>query len=79
MHSVGGPFFLHGRKVYKYVLSVVDVASQYKEAESLTLKDSVEDTKAFPMIQRSPLTWPEMPSKPVPYSLRDGQKTWLCL
>ena len=50
-----------GRKMYKYALTVVDVASRYKEAESLTLKDSAEVAKAFQSIyRRSPLTWPQM-------------------
>jgi len=50
-----------GRKVYKYVLTVVDVASRYKEAEPLTSKDSAEVAKAFQTIyRRSPLTWPQM-------------------
>ena len=38
---------LHERKVYKYALTVVDVASRYKEAEPLTSKDSSEVAKAF--------------------------------
>ena len=50
-----------GRKVYKYALTVVDVASRYKEAEPLTSKSSDEVAKAFQTIyKRSPLTWPEM-------------------
>ena len=49
-----------GRKVYKYALTVVDVASRYK-AEPLTSKDSAEVAKAFQSIyRRSPLTWPQM-------------------
>ena len=36
-----------GRKIYKYALTVVDVASRYKEAEPLTSKDSAEVVKAF--------------------------------
>ena len=45
-----------GRKVYKYALTVVDVASRYKEAEPLTSKDS----KAFQTIyRRSALKWPQ--------------------
>ena len=39
-----------GRKIYKYVLTVVDVASRYKEAEPLTSKDSNEVAKAFQSI-----------------------------
>ncbi len=31
-----------GRKIYKYALTVVDIASRYKEAEPLTSKDSGE-------------------------------------
>ena len=50
-----------GRKVFKYALTVVDVASRYKEAEPLTSKNSDEVAKAFLTIyKRSPLTWPEM-------------------
>ena len=51
----------HGRKVYKYALTVVEVASRYKEAEPLTSKESAEVAKAFQLIyRRSPLTWPQM-------------------
>ena len=35
------------RKIYKYALTVVDIASRYKEAEPLTLKDSDKVAKAF--------------------------------
>ena len=50
-----------GRKIYKYALTVVDIASRYREAEPLTLKDSDEVAKAFQSIyRRSPLTWPQM-------------------
>ena len=49
------------RKVYKYALTVVDVASRYKEAELLTSKDSSEVARAFQKIyKRGPLEWPEM-------------------
>ena len=36
-----------GRKTYKYALTVVDVASRYKEAEPLSTKESAEVAKAF--------------------------------
>ena len=36
-----------GRKVYKCTLTVVDVASRYKEAEPLTSRDSAEVVKDF--------------------------------
>ena len=50
-----------GRKVFRYALTVVDVASRYKEAESLTSKNSDEAAKAFQTIyKRSALTWPKM-------------------
>ena len=50
-----------GRKIYKYALTVVDIASHYKEAEPLTSKDSSEVAKAFQSIyRRSPLTWPHL-------------------
>ena len=49
------------RKIYKYALTVVDIASRYKEAEPLTSKNSDEVAKAFQAIyRRSPLTWPQM-------------------
>jgi len=50
-----------GRKVFKYALTVVDVASRYKEAERLSSKNSDEVALAFEKIyKRSPLEWPEM-------------------
>ena len=50
-----------GRKTYKYALTVVDVASRYKEAEPLTSKDSSEVAAALTMIyRRSPLRWPKL-------------------
>ena len=49
------------RKIYKYALTVVDIASRYKEAEPLASKNSDEVAKAFQSIYwRSPLTWPQM-------------------
>ena len=49
------------KKIYKYALTVVDIASRYKEAEPLTSKNSDEVAKAFQSIyKRSPLTWPNM-------------------
>ena len=59
-------FFTHdklprGRKVSKYALTVVDVASRYKEAEPLTSKISDEVALAFKRIyKRAPLKWPEL-------------------
>ena len=51
----------HGGKIYKYALTVVDIASGYKEAEPLTSKDSAEVAKAFQSIYKhSPLTWHQM-------------------
>ena len=50
-----------GKKIYKYALTVVDIASRYKEAEPLTSKNSDEVARAFQSIyRRSPLTWPNM-------------------
>ena len=51
----------HGRKVYKYALTVVDVASRFKAAEPLTSKESDEVSKAFQRIyRRGPLKWPQL-------------------
>ena len=51
----------HERKVYKYALTVVDVASRYKAAEQLTSKQSDEVSKAFQRIyKRGPLKWPQL-------------------
>ena len=48
-----------GRKIYKYALTVVDIASRYKEAEPLTSKNSDKVAKAFKAIyRRGPLTCP---------------------
>ena len=49
------------RKIYKYALTVVDIASRYKEAEPLTSKNSDEVARAFQSLyKRSLLTWPQM-------------------
>ena len=50
-----------GKKVYKYALTVVDVASRYKAAEALTSKDSDEVVRGFAKIyKKGPLKWPQM-------------------
>ena len=50
-----------GRSTYKYALTVVDVASRFKEAQPLTSKNSDEVAKAFKTIYtRGPLKWPQM-------------------
>ena len=47
-----------GRKTYKYALTVVDVASRYKEAEPLTSKTAAEVADALSLIyKRGPLKW----------------------
>lgn len=49
-----------GRKTYKYALTVVDVASRYKEAEPLTSKESSSVAAALSRIySRKPLRWPK--------------------
>ena len=55
------PHDRRGRKTYKYALTVVDVASRYKEAEPLTTKESAEVATAFSAIyKRSRLKWPKL-------------------
>ena len=50
-----------GRKLYKYALTVVDVASRYKEAEPLATKEAKEVADALSRIySRSPLKWPKL-------------------
>ncbi len=49
-----------GRKLYKYALTVVDIASRYKEAEALSSKDSGEVAKAFEKIYSRVLKWPKL-------------------
>ena len=49
------------KRVYKYALTVVDVASRYKEAEPLSTKSSSEVAAAFKKIyQIGPLRWPNL-------------------
>ena len=62
VHQADLLFFPHDtvRKVYKYALVVIDVASRYKDAEALTSKESGEVSKAFSKIySRQKLVWPE--------------------
>ena len=50
-----------GKKLYKYALTVVDVASRYKEAEPLSTKESAEVAKAFcTLYNRSQLKRPKL-------------------
>ena len=50
-----------GRKKYKYALTLVDVASRYKEAEPLVDKSASEVAAALGRIyKRGPLTWPKL-------------------
>ena len=52
---------LRGRKLFKYALTVVDVASRYKEAEPLTSKNSYEVFQVLQKIfKRAPLKWPQL-------------------
>ena len=51
---------LRSRKTYKYALTVVDVASRYKEAEPLASKESAEVAKAFSTIYKRVLRWPKL-------------------
>ena len=50
-----------GRRTYKYALTVVDVASRYKEAEPLTSKGAAEVADALSRIYtRGPLKWSKL-------------------
>ena len=50
-----------GSKTYKYALTVVDVASRYKEAQAITDKTATHVAKALQFIYlRSPLTCPKL-------------------
>ena len=49
------------KRTYKYALTVVDVASRFKEAEPLTSKGTAEVAEALSRIyKRSPLMWPKL-------------------
>ena len=50
-----------GRRTYKYALTIVDVASRYKEAEPPTSKGAAEVADALSRIyKRGPLKWPKL-------------------
>ena len=48
------------RKIYKYALTVVNIASRFKAAEALTSTDSSEVAKAFQKIYKGALRWPKV-------------------
>jgi len=49
-----------GKSKYKYALTVIDIASRYKEAEPLKTKSAEETTAAIQKIyERSPLNFPQ--------------------
>ena len=66
MHQADLLFLPHdklprGKKVYKYALTVVVVASRYKAAEALASKDSDEVARGFAKIyKKGPLKWPQL-------------------
>jgi hypothetical protein len=64
VHQADLLFLPHDRvkgKTYKYALTLVDVASRYKEAEPLVTKNSLEVAEALSRIyERGPLTWPKL-------------------
>ena len=47
-------------KTYKYALTLVDLATRYKEAEPLTSKDSKEVAMAFEKIYKKHLKYPKL-------------------
>ena len=50
-----------GSNTYKYALTVVDVASRYKEAQAITDKTATQVARALEFIYlRSPLTWAQL-------------------
>ena len=50
-----------GRKTFRYALTVVDVASRFKEAEPLATKEAKEVADALSRIyKRGPLKWPKL-------------------
>ena len=50
-----------GKKIYRYALTVVDVASRFKAAEPLTSKTASEVADSLEKIYKhGPLTWPKL-------------------
>ena len=55
------PHDRYKKKVHKYALNIVDVASRYKGSYKLTTKNSKEVAQAFQRIyENTPLTYPKM-------------------
>ena len=48
------------KKIYKYVLTVVDIGTRYKEAEPLKSKESIEVAAAFERIYKRHLNYPKL-------------------
>ena len=54
------PHDRYGKKVYKYALNIMDVASRYKGSYQLVTKNSKEVAQAFQWIyENTPLTYPK--------------------
>ncbi|MEW8688954.1 MAG: DDE-type integrase/transposase/recombinase, partial [Candidatus Thiodiazotropha sp.] len=50
-----------GKRTYKYALTVVDIASRYKEAEPLATKKAKDVAEALSRTyRRGPLRWPKL-------------------
>ena len=54
------PHDTYRKKIYKYILVVIDIASRYKDEEALTSKESLEVAKSFEKIYSRKLKWPEI-------------------
>ena len=63
IHRADVLYLLHDiyeKKVYKYALNIVDVASRYKGSYQLATKNSKEVAQAFQWIyENTPLTYPK--------------------
>ena len=63
VHQANLLYLLHDkfkRKTYKYALTVIDIASRYKDAEALTTKNSEEVAAAFQKIYSRKLKYPKI-------------------
>ena len=64
VHQADLLFLPHDRvrqKTFRYVLTVIDVANRYKEAESLPSKTAAEVANGLARIdKRSPMQWPKL-------------------
>ena len=62
-----------GNKTYKYALTIVDVASRYKDVEPLTTKTAADVKQTLTKIYLAGISYPNLTQVTYPYLMQVDQ------